>query len=61
MDSIFSWSNCVSVDCHWIYDMGYEENKMSNLTDDWETLSLPMLAVSVLAFVLAVLVFVVVR
>ena len=33
MDSIFSWSNCVSVDCHWIYDMGYEENTMSHMSE----------------------------
>ncbi len=43
------------------YDMGHEEIKMSNFTDDWATLIVGItLSVSVLAFALAVLVFVVV-
>ena len=43
-----------------IHDMGYEEITMSNLTDDWATIVGVTLSVSVLAFALAVLVFVVV-
>ena len=50
----------MSVGLHRIYDMGHEEIKMSNLTDDWATIVGITLSVSVLAFALAVLVFVVV-
>ena len=50
----------MSVDLSWIYDMGYEEIKMRRLNDDWATIVGITLSVSVLAFALAVLVFVVV-
>lgn len=33
MDSIFSRSSYVSVDLPWIYDMGYEEVKMSHMSE----------------------------
>ena len=50
----------MSVGLHRIYDMGHEEIKMSHMSDDWETIVGITLSVSVLAFALAVLVFVVV-